>query len=122
MLVTARGAVLPFGDAKALGGTDAMRLAAPIISLALGAGGSGYWLYAQDGGVFSFGVPFHGSVPGLGLCAVPRTVALRATSTGLGYWIVTDSGKVYPFGDARDLGGSPALSAGVKVIDMAVRR
>jgi lysophospholipase L1-like esterase len=122
MLVTARGAVLPFGDAKTLGGTETMRLAAPIISLALGAGGSGYWLYAQDGGVFSFGAPFHGSVPGLGLCAVPRTVALRATSTGLGYWIVTETGKVYPFGDARDLGGSPPLGAGVKVIDMAVRR
>jgi lysophospholipase L1-like esterase len=121
MLVTARGAVLPFGDAKSLGGTDTMRLAAPIISLALGAGGSGYWLYAQDGGVFSFGVPFHGSVPGLGLCAVPRTVALRASSTGLGYWIVTDTGKVYAFGDARDLGGSPSL-AGATIIDMAVRR
>jgi len=121
MLVTARGAVLPFGEAKSLGGTDTMRLAAPIISLALGAGGSGYWLYAQDGGVFSFGVPFHGSVPGLGLCAVPRTVALRASSTGLGYWIVTDTGKVYAFGDARDLGGSPPL-AGATIIDMAVRR
>ena len=75
----------------------------------------------QDGGVFSFGVPFHGSVPGLGLCAVPRTVALRASSTGLGYWIVTDTGKVYAFGDARDLGGSPPL-AGATIIDMAVRR
>ena len=91
-----------------------------MISLALGTSGRGYWLYARDGGVFSFGVPFHGSVPGLGFCTVPKTVALRATDTGNGYWIVTDHGKVYPFGDAKSYGDSPSL-AGATVIDMAVR-
>ncbi len=120
MMVTARGEVLPFGDAKSQGDTKALQLAAPVISLALGAGGRGYWLYAQDGGVFSFGVPFHGSVPGLGLCSVPKTVALRATDTGNGYWIVTDSGKVYAFGDAKTFGDSPPL-AGATIIDLAVR-
>ena len=120
LMVTARGEVLPFGDAKSEGDTKALQLAAPVISLALGASGRGYWLYARDGGVFSFGVPFHGSVPGLGLCTVPKTVALRSTDTGNGYWIVTDHGKVYPFGDAKDYGGSPPL-AGTTVIDMAVR-
>ena len=120
LMVTARGEVLPFGDAKSEGDTKALQLAAPVISLALGASGRGYWLYAQDGGVFSFGVPFHGSVPGLGLCTVPKTVALRATDTGDGYWIVTDHGKVYPFGDAKCYGDSPSL-AGATVIDMAVR-
>jgi hypothetical protein len=120
LMVTARGEVLPFGDAKSEGDTKALQLAAPVISLALGASGRGYWLYAQDGGVFSFGVPFHGSVPGLGLCTVPKTVALRATDTGDGYWIVTDQGKVYPFGDAKGYGDSPSLG-GTTVIDMAVR-
>ncbi len=120
LLVTAKGEVLPFGDAKTEGDTKALPLAAPVISLALGASGHGYWLYAKDGGVFSFGVPFHGSVPGLGLCSVPKTVALRATDTGGGYWIVTDQGKVYPFGDAKSYGDSPAL-AGATVVDMAVR-
>jgi lysophospholipase L1-like esterase len=120
LMVTARGEVLAFGDAKQEGDTKAQQLAAPVISLALGASGRGYWLYAQDGGVFSFGLPFHGSVPGLGLCTVPKTVALRATNTGGGYWIVTDQGKVYPFGDAKGYGDSPALN-GATVIDMAVR-
>ena len=120
LMVTARGEVLPFGDAKSEGDTKTLQLAAPVISLALGASGRGYWLYARDGGVFSFGVPFHGSVPGLGLCTVPKTVALRATDTGNGYWIVTDHGKVYPFGDAKSYGDSPSL-AGATVIDMAVR-
>ena len=96
LMVTARGEVLPFGDAKSEGDTKTLQLAAPVISLALGASGRGYWLYAQDGGVFSFGVPFHGSVPGLGLCTVPKTVALRATDTGDGYWIVTDHGQGVP--------------------------
>ena len=120
MMVTARGEVIAFGDAKSQGDTKALQLAAPVISLALGASGRGYWLYAQDGGVFSFGVPFHGSVPGLGLCSVPKTVALRATDTGGGYWIVTDRGKVYPFGDAKSYGDSPPLS-GATIIDMAIR-
>ena len=120
MMVTAHGEVLAFGDAKSQGDTKALQLAAPVISLALGAAGRGYWLYAQDGGVFSFGVPFHGSVPGLGLCTVPKTVALRATDTGEGYWIVTDRGKVYPFGDAKSYGDSPPL-AGSTIIDMAIR-
>ena len=120
MMVTARGEVLTFGDAKSEGDTKALQLAAPVISLAIGAAGRGYWLYAQDGGVFSFGVPFHGSIPGLGLCSVPKSVALRATDTGDGYWIVTDRGKVYPFGDAKSFGDSPSLS-GATIIDMAVR-
>ncbi len=120
MMVTARGEVIAFGDAKSQGDTKALQLAAPVISLALGASGRGYWLYAQDGGVFSFGVPFHGSVPGLGLCSVPKTVALRATDTGGGYWIVTDRGKVFPFGDAKSYGDSPPLS-GATIIDMAIR-
>jgi hypothetical protein len=127
-LVGDDGGVFTFGAARFLGSVydqlpPGRRLDQPVIALAVHPSGAGYWLYALDGGVFSFGnVAFYGSVPGLGLCQVPKTVAMRPTATGRGYWVVTTTGWVIPFGDARDLGGDPALPAGVQVIDMAVRR
>ena len=44
-----------FGDAKFYGSTGAMTLNAPIVGMGAAAGGSGYWLLARDGGMFSFG-------------------------------------------------------------------
>ena len=38
-----------------------LRLAAPMVGMASPVS-SGYWLVASDGGIFSFGVPFHGSM------------------------------------------------------------
>ena len=72
----------------------------------------------RDGGVFSFAVPFHGSVPGIGLCAAPSAIELRPTSTGRGYYALADDGDVIAFGDALQRGrarldGSP--------VDLAVR-
>jgi hypothetical protein len=29
--------------------------------------GTGYWLIASDGGIFGFGVPYFGSLPGAGI-------------------------------------------------------
>ncbi len=121
-LVASDGGVFSFGDAVFRGSTGAMRLDAGVIDMAVVPDGGGYWLYAEDGGVFSFGAQFHGSVPGLGLCRTPRTVAMRVTDTGNGYWLVTDTGWVLTFGDAVDHGGEPSLPTGVRIIDMAVRR
>ncbi len=121
-LVAGDGGVFSFGDAVFRGSTGSMRLNAPVISMAVVPDGRGYWLYAQDGGVFSFGVPFHGSVPGTGLCGVTPTVAMRVTATGDGYWVVTRTGQVFAFGDAADHGGSPALTDGASIIDLAVMR
>jgi hypothetical protein len=122
------GGVFTFGRARFLGSVydqlpPGRTLDGPVIALAVHPTGTGYWLYALDGGIFSFGgVSFYGSVPGLGLCRPPVAVAMRPTATGGGYWVVTTTGWVIPFGDARDLGGDPALPAGVEVIDMTVRR
>ena len=121
-LVASDGGVFSFGDAVFRGSTGAMELNAEVIDMAVRPDGRGYWLYAADGGVFSFGTEFHGSIPGLGLCRTPTTVAMRVTDTGNGYWLVTDSGWVIPFGDAVDHGGEPDLGPGVRIIDMAVRR
>ena len=48
----------PGGHRGSAGGAH---LAAPVVSLAPLAS-TGYWLAAADGGVFSYGVPFHGSM------------------------------------------------------------
>jgi len=126
-LVGDDGGVFTFGDARFLGSVydklpPGRRLDSPVEALSVHPGGKGYWLYASDGGIFSFGgVNFFGSVPGLGLCMLPPTAAMRPSETGNGYWVVTNRGWVIEFGDAKNYGGDPTLAPGVQVIDMAVR-
>lgn len=110
------GTVFAFGSAPFRGSTTGMQLAAPIVALAPTANGSGYWLVADDGGIFSFGAPFYGSLGGLRL-AKP-IVGMAATPTGHGYWLVARDGGVFAFGDAHfygSMGGIP-LNAPVKAI------
>ena len=55
----------------------------------------GYWLTASDGGVFSFGVPFLGSLPGV----TPQAVAgIAAVPGGSGYSVAGDGGAVAGYG------------------------
>src|SRR5262245_2934393 len=78
--------VYAFGSASFRGSTSGMRLAEPIVAMAPTANGSGYWLVADDGGIFSFGAPFYGSLGNLRL-AQP-IVGMTATPSGRGYWLV----------------------------------
>jgi hypothetical protein len=71
---------------------------APVVAIAASPDGKGYWLLTRDGGVFSFGVPFHGSVPDRQPYA--KAVELRATDTGAGYYVAGGDGAVFAFGDA----------------------
>jgi hypothetical protein len=86
--------------------------------------GTGYWLLARDGGIFTFGdAAYHGSLPGGGLCSSgsPAT-RLVASATGGGYWIATADGAVTPFGDAADLGSRVRLGLppGPEVLDLVM--
>jgi hypothetical protein len=70
--------------------------------------GSGYWLVASDGGVFSFGsAPFVGSSGGTGAVGF---VAPAITSSGAGYWLANAAGRVDNYGDAPALGAAPPPS------------
>ncbi len=64
-LVASDGGVFCFGDAPFLGSTGALKLNAPIVSIAPTVDGGGYFLTGYDGGIFNFGdSEFYGSVAG----------------------------------------------------------
>ena len=68
----------------------------------------GYWLFARDGGVFSFGAArFYGSEGGVHLNQ--PIVGGAATLDGRGYWLVAADGGVFSFGDARFYGSTGAI-------------
>jgi spore germination protein YaaH len=70
----------------------------PVVGMASDPTG-GYWLGAQDGGVFSFDAPFYGSVPGIGGTSSP-VVAIAAVncptppvlSVGWGFFNTSNTG------------------------------
>ena len=76
--------------------------------------GSGYWLVASDGGVFTFGTAeFYGSMAGTHLNS-PITGIVPTSDDG-GYWLVAQDGGVFAFGDAVYSG-----SMGGKVLNAPV--
>jgi hypothetical protein len=58
-------------------------LARPVVGMAATPTGGGYWLVAADGGVFSFGAPFYGSMGGVS--SSTRFFAIMASPSGAGY-------------------------------------
>jgi hypothetical protein len=59
--VASDGGIFTFGDALYRGSTGGEALVAAVVGMS-SPSQSGYWLVAADGGLFSFGVPFHGSM------------------------------------------------------------
>jgi hypothetical protein len=92
-----------------------------VISMATAPSGRGYWLVAGDGGIFSFGVPFYGSLPGLGLCQPVQGTQIRPSLTGNGYFVLAANGQVFGFGDALAGASAPGLGAWNFAVDLAVR-
>ena len=54
--------VYAFGSATWRGSTNNIALVRPIVAMATTADGKGYWMVAEDGGIFSFNAPFFGSL------------------------------------------------------------
>ncbi|MCA1845861.1 MAG: hypothetical protein LC792_22265, partial [Actinobacteria bacterium] len=108
-----RSAVMRRGAAV---GLAALLLAAMVGSLvvrapgrAQAAGTSGYWLSAEDGGIFNYGqAPFYGSAGTVPLNS--PIVGFVPTPTAGGYWMVASDGGIFAFGDAGffgSMGGKP---------------
>ena len=86
-------------------------------SMPSAASGRGYWFLGLDGGVFSFDVPFYGSLPGRGVREESLSMASRPQ--GDGYWVVSRSGRVFGFGAATSLGdltGTPLNSPIIRLV------
>ena len=105
--------VFAFGSASFHGSTQSRALNAPIVGMASTHNGTGYWMVANDGGVFSFNAPYYGSLGAMHLNA--PIIGMVATPTGHGYWLVASDGGVFTFGDAHFYGstGSMHLNAPV---------
>jgi hypothetical protein len=80
--------------------------------------GTGYRLYAGDGGVFNFhNSGFFGSMGGMHLNQ--PIVGAAPTSLGLGYWLVAADGGIFTFGDAGFWGSTGNLRLNRPVVGMA---
>ena len=91
---------------------------AEVVGLAPTPDGGGYWMFAADGGVFTFGnARFFGS---MGARPLNRPiVGGAATPTGRGYWLVATDGGIFAFGDARFLGSTGNIRLVQPIVGMA---
>jgi hypothetical protein len=77
----------------------------------------GYWIAAEDGGVFTFGrARFHGSLGGTPLAR--PIVGMAVTPSAGGYWLVASDGGVFTFGDAPFLGSMAGKPLDRPVVDL----
>ena len=112
--------VRPFGGARALGAPGGA-LNAPLVGIAATPRGNGYWLLAQDGGIFSYGgARFYGSTGNLHLNQ--PVVGIAATPRGAGYWLVASDGGIFTFGRARFYGSTGAMHLNSPIVGMASTR
>jgi hypothetical protein len=104
----ATAAVSAFGAARDFGEPQG-RLRSPVTGMDATPSGNGYWLVAEDGGVFAFGdARFFGSMGGRPLNR--PIVDMARTPSGKGYWLVASDGGIFSFGDAKfhgSMGGIP---------------
>ena len=108
--------VYAFGSASFHGSTQGLTLNAPIVGMAPTIDGKGYWLVANDGGVFGFNAPYFGSLGAMHLNA--PIIGMAATPTGRGYWLVAQDGGVFSFGDARFYGSTGAMHLNAPVTQL----
>jgi cell wall-associated NlpC family hydrolase len=79
----------------------------PMVGLTATPDGGGYWMFAGDGGVFTYGdAGFYGSTGSITTEPAQRVVTTRS---GHGYWVVDQNGTSYGFGDAGS--GPPPTQA-----------
>ena len=132
-LVASDGGVFAFGDAGFYGSIPGLGLSpvdssvlpslnAPIVGIVPSYDGRGYFLVANDGGVFAFGdAKFEGSCPGIGGCFSSGIADVMTDGSGSGYWVVSYSGDVHAFGDAINYGGPASYLPYATVVRSAVR-
>lgn len=107
--------VYGLGSAVGLGAADAINR--PLVTMAATPAGTGYWLAASDGGIFSYNAPFFGSTGGMRLNQ--PIIDMTPTPTGNGYWMVATDGGVFSFGDAIFWGSTGGMVLNQPVASIA---
>jgi len=111
------GAVFAFGHAP-FEGAPAFTLNAPLVGIAATPSGTGYWLVASDGGIFTFGdAQFHGSAGGLPLNR--PVVGMAASPDGGGYWLTATDGGIFDYGNALFSGSEGGVVLNKPVVGIA---
>ncbi|MDQ1467848.1 MAG: hypothetical protein QOH10_2263 [Actinomycetota bacterium] len=114
------GSAAPSGASGAnyLGSVALSPIKRPVTGMASTPTGRGYWLAADDGGVFSFGdARFYGST---GAIRLNRPIVdIASTVSGHGYWLVASDGGVFSFGDARFYGSTGAIRLNRPIVGIA---
>jgi hypothetical protein len=78
---------------------------------------TGYWLVANDGGIFSFGnAGFFGSTGNIHLNQ--PIVGMASTPDSQGYWLVASDGGIFAFGDAGFFGSTGAMHLNKPIVGM----
>src|SRR5450631_3041824 len=95
-VMSAPAAPAGVSGANYLGSVALSPIRRPITGMTSTPTGRGYWLVADDGGVFSFGdAHFYGSTGGIHLNK--PIVDVASTRDGRGYWLVASDGGVFSF-------------------------
>ena len=106
-VVLPSGVLYDFGSVAFHGDLAGVVLNRPVVGVVADPATGGYWLFASDGGVFSFDAPFFGSMGGSRVDAA--VVGMAATPDGGGYWLTAADGGVFSFGDAKFDGSAANL-------------
>jgi hypothetical protein len=112
--------VRAFGGARSLGAPGGS-LNAPLVGIAATPHGNGYWLLAQDGGIFTYGsAHFYGSTGSMHLNQ--PVVGIAAAPKGHGYWLVASDGGIFTFGHARFHGSTGSMHLNSPIVGMAATK
>jgi hypothetical protein len=77
----------------------------------------GYWLTARDGGVFTYNLPYYGS---MGCTPLNKPiVGMTRTPNGGGYWQVASDGGIFSFGNAAFHGSTGNIRLNQPIVGMA---
>jgi len=99
-------------------GSRSITPAAPFAAIASTSTGDGYWVAAEDGGVFAFGdAAFYGSIGSTTLNQ--PIVGIASTPSNRGYWLVGRDGGVFAFGDAEFYGSASPTNLNQPIVGIA---
>lgn len=116
----APGALSLFAPATYAAQGGHVNLNKPISGFARTSTGKGYWMVAEDGGVFAEGDAHdHGSLPGLNKVPAAPVIGIASTATDGGYWLVGSDGGIFCFGDARMFGSMGGHHINAPIVGMA---